>query len=114
MRGNAGVTLPVPVRVVSGVHHDDPVGVLDKGRDVSPGHGRTSKRDPGDRQHGDHQLLHGSPVAEVDRSGLDSHMVDVEAVNPTEFSQENPVRLRGTVLPFIGAETGRTSCVRLL
>ena len=40
--------------------------------------------------------------------------VDVEAVNPTEFSQENPVRLRGTVLPFIGAETGRTSCVRLL
>ena len=31
--------------------------------------------------------------------------VDVEAVNPTEFSQENPVRLRGTVLPFIGAET---------
>jgi hypothetical protein len=50
-------------------------------------------------------FFHGSPVAEVDRSGLDGHMVDVEAVNPTEFSQENPVRLRGTVLPFIGAET---------
>ena len=43
-------------------------------------------------------------------SGLDGHMVEVEAVNPTEFSQENPVRLRGTVLPFIGAETARTSC----
>ena len=61
-----------------------------------------------------HAAVVNAPVGVLDRGGLNTDKVDVEAIDSADLAEENLIRQGDIVLPVIGPETGRGGQVGVL